>query len=899
MDATRWQKLQDLYLAALELEGEERDAFLEAGTLEADVRDEVREMLAVTTPGRALRVERKLVTDGETSAWRTDPLEGARVGRYELLERIGRGGMGDVYRAAWRDGDIRHEVAIKVLRTSALTDESRARFRGEQAILARLSHPAIVGLTDAGVTPEGRPYFVMPIVHGTPITQWCEERRLSVAARLDLVCRVCEAVHHAHTNLVVHRDLKPSNILVTDEGDVRLLDFGVAKLMDPDVDALPLTETGRVPMTPEYAAPEQVRGHPTSTRTDVYALGVLLYETLTGARPHRITPGGRIEIERAISKASTPRLATWITAEIAARRSTSRRELARMLGGDLQTIVMKALHEEPERRYGSAAALAEDLVRWRRSLPIQARPDTWTYRARTFVRRNRAGTFAAAAVALALVASGLVFVTQSRRTAAERDRLEGVVTALAEVFGAVNPMTTPGVDTLDVATFIARSEGRILAAVADEPLLAAELGATFGALHAAREEWAAADTLLRLTYERRRAAAGPLAPETATALHEYARLRASLAAADAESLMRESLAIQRALGPDPTPDLAHVLFDLAGIVPGWTERRALLAEAIEVGSIALAGDPLFTAQAQNALAAACFSRDSLEAAAEHFDIALDALRSVLPDDHPHVLTVMQNLATSLSASGRPALAESLFTVLVAREEERMGDETARVGLQLNNLALVQSARGRHEEARATLEEALSIQRAAHGAVHPRVANTCYNLARLHLIRGEVTEAARWLDATLAACAPDDIDRRSAYARSGALIDLAAGRVTSARDSLSTWLSGVDVGNETKMTVGFRFALARALLASERPKAARAEFERVRDYYSVRGAHREEMLAAAEGGIGLSLAAEGRHEEAMPLVRRALEVYVPFGLALPDHVSALRDYAARHDGVASP
>ncbi|NBC17100.1 MAG: protein kinase, partial [Bacteroidetes bacterium] len=280
MDSERWEQIKALFLAALDRDGAERDAFLD--DIAADdpaLRREIEDLLSGHERSQGLLLEHRFLTDGAGSLPHSDDLIGSRIGRYQVKELLGQGGMGAVYRAE-RDGDFEQQVALKLIRPGLHTAEVVARFRVERRILARLQHPNIARLYDGGLTEDGLPYFVMEYVAGTPITTFCDQHRLPIAERLRLFQAVCQTVQFAHQNLVVHRDLKPSNILVTDEGTVKLLDFGIAKLLDPAASGASVLQTRpelRV-MTPEYAAPEQVRGAGITTATDVYALGVLLYE---------------------------------------------------------------------------------------------------------------------------------------------------------------------------------------------------------------------------------------------------------------------------------------------------------------------------------------------------------------------------------------------------------------------------------------------------------------------------------------------------------------------------------------------------------------------------------------------------------------------------------------------
>ncbi|HEX4439718.1 MAG TPA: serine/threonine-protein kinase [Thermoanaerobaculia bacterium] len=354
-------------------------------------------------------------------------LRGRRLGAYDVVEEIGRGGMGAVYLGRRHD-DFDRKVAIKVARPGLADPDSIRRFLDERQIAATLEHPNIARLLDGGATPEGQPYFVMEHVEGKPLLEYCREQGLSVDARLALFQQVCAAVGFAHRNLVVHRDIKPANILVTADGTPKLLDFGIAKLLGTEgVASRPRTATLFRAMTPDYASPEQVRGAPITTATDVYSLGVVLYELLTGARPYRVTGADPGELLRVVCEADPPRPSAAVergagdaAADGSAPGGETAATLSRRLRGDLDAIVMKAIRKEPENRYPSVAELAEDVDRYRRALPVAARRGTLGYRAGKFARRHRAGLAAGALVAVAVVA-GLAATMREERRAREAE----------------------------------------------------------------------------------------------------------------------------------------------------------------------------------------------------------------------------------------------------------------------------------------------------------------------------------------------------------------------------------------------------------------------------------------------------------------------------------------------
>lgn len=371
---------------------------------------------------------------GRTVAAEDPPLAGRRLGSYRLEREIGRGGMGVVYAARRVDGQFDREVAVKVIPAAVTGPHAEQRFRQEQQILASLEHPHIAQLFDAGTSDDGVSYVVMEYVKGEPIDRYCARLRLSIEARVDLVVAVCEAVQFAHRNLVVHRDLKPSNIFVTETGAIKLLDFGIAKLLNRAEGTLEATATGAQPMTPAYASPEQVMGERVTTATDVYALGLLLYELLTGYRAHEISSPSLDEIVRVVCRTEPLRPSAIVGRDVATAATSAdrgpqyigltdnRARLQRLLSGDLDTIVMTALRREPERRYAGAAELGQDLRRYREGRPIAARPDTWAYRTSKFVRRN-AVLLAGVAAVFATLAVALV-VTLSQAREAERARRE-------------------------------------------------------------------------------------------------------------------------------------------------------------------------------------------------------------------------------------------------------------------------------------------------------------------------------------------------------------------------------------------------------------------------------------------------------------------------------------------
>ncbi|HEU4389144.1 MAG TPA: serine/threonine-protein kinase [Blastocatellia bacterium] len=445
MHSERWRLIEELFHRTLERPPNERRDFL-AAACEGDnsLRAEIEELLdANDQAGSFIKTPPAL---GDTTIVLTEPEADSarrpRLGAYEVIQEIGRGGMGTVYLAARADEEFRKRVAIKLVTAGFDHESIIQRFRNERQILASLDHPNIARLLDGGTTETGAPYFVMEYIEGQTIREYCDSRRLSTDDRLKLFRTVCSAVHFAHQNLIVHRDIKPGNILVTPDGTAKLLDFGVAKLLSPIAHAGEITETISRGMTPEYASPEQARGEAITTASDIYSLGVLLYELLTGHRPYSVSGRSLIEVIEAICKQEPTKPSTavgrtetspdaggsngvTITPEVVSKaRDTEPQRLRRELEGDLDNIVLKAMRKEPQRRYASVEQFSEDINRYFHRLPVIARQDTLSYRTSKFMSRHKAGVAAAALVVIALLGGALATLWQAHVARRERDKAE-------------------------------------------------------------------------------------------------------------------------------------------------------------------------------------------------------------------------------------------------------------------------------------------------------------------------------------------------------------------------------------------------------------------------------------------------------------------------------------------
>ncbi len=469
MNPERWDRLQQLFYAASGMEAQKRRAFLEA-ECPAD-------------PSLRMQVESLIFSGGQTAATGLfDSLQilaaaavavtpGERIGNYEVIRELGRGGMGSVFLAVRADDQYRKQVAIKLMSLAMAGPEMQARFRAERQILADLDHPNIARMLDGGATPSGLPYVVMEYIDGPPIDRYCRENRLSVAQRLGLFRQLCDAVMYAHRNLVIHRDIKPANVLVSPDGAPKLLDFGIAKLVNEEV---ALTRIHERLMTPEYASPEQARGEAITTASDVYSLGVLLYELLTGHRPFEVEGRTAVEIQNTICDTEPVR--------------PSERG-PRELRGDLDNIVLMAMRKEPLRRYPSVDQFSEDIRRYLDGFPVVAREDTWGYRTGKFVRRHRWSVTAAAVFLSLLIAFGVAMALLAKRVASERDianierrDAEQVSQFLIDSFRLADRSGTQG-RTLTAQEVLDRGSERIFKQLADQPVVRAKMMNTMGQVY--------------------------------------------------------------------------------------------------------------------------------------------------------------------------------------------------------------------------------------------------------------------------------------------------------------------------------------------------------------------------------------------------------------------------------
>ena len=741
MDAQRWQRLSPLLDALLELQEPARSEHL--ATLRAE------------DPALADELQRLLALDADQAEFLLTPIvqiagsliPGARLGPYRLERLLGEGGMGQVWLAARADGLYERRVALKLLRPGLADHTLRQRFDRERAILARLAHPFIARLFDAGIDQNGQPYLALEYVEGELITSYCQSRALDIPARLDLFRQVCDAVSHAHANLIVHRDLKPSNILVTSSGQVRLLDFGIAKLIDATPAPTEQTRTGVRAFTLHYAAPEQIRGEPVTTMTDVYSLGVVLFELLTGGKPYRLNRQTDAAWEEAIVSGEPIRPSQ---AAAQAAPETTRpyppARLARALAGDLDNIVLKAIAKCPERRYSSVEALSLDLLRYLRGQPVSARGERLGYRLRKYLQRHRWGLAATASVLLVLLAALGIVTWQAQRALAEAARAQAMQRYVAELFQDAG---SAGATPIDLRRLLALGIVRGEHSLARQPLARAELYGVVAQLRLGLGDYREAADLLQR--QARLLAALPDAPtglqlQAATLRGQTQQQLGDPAACVATMQPRYALAHQEeprlplpvaaffnqlgrcrhALGDTTTAqrlyaralDLRQRQQDETGVAETTLDQANLLADT---GHTA---DALATLQRglarlrqaagpQHPLAIELLrSSCALERQLDAMDAALRDCRSALAlaqrlhgSNHRASIDAQRQLAAVLLDQGRLSEAEELFVNATAWLQARLDPHHPDLARAYNSLAIAAWERGE-------TDRALQLQRQA-------------------------------------------------------------------------------------------------------------------------------------------------------------------------------------------
>jgi serine/threonine-protein kinase len=750
LDRARWARVQSLFHEAADRPAGERRAWLEAAcpgdpALVAEVLGLLEEDARASLLDRPLaEVARELLHHDTATSLPTE-----RFGPYRIREMLGEGGMGVVYLAERED--LGSRAAIKILRDAWLSPARRERFASEQRTLAQLNHPAIAQLHDADTLADGTPWFVMEYVEGVPLTTYCRTHHTSIQGRLRLFRSVCEAVQHAHRHAVIHRDLKPSNILVKNDGTVKLLDFGIAKQLESLEAPVEQTQTGLRLMTPAYAAPEQITAGRIGTHTDIYSLGVVLYELLTERLPYDLTGRSAMEIESLITQQIPERPSVAARAAGGSSDPAVRaRTISPAAWADLDVLCLTAMHKDPQRRYRTVDALIGDIDRYLAGEPLEARPDTVGYRLGKFVRRNRAPVFMAATVAagvIGLVVFYTVRLTRARNAAvAEAARTQRIQRFTMSLFQGGEREVGPA-DSLRVVSLVDRGvqEARGLDG---EPIVQAELYHTLGSIYQQLGNLARADTLLQAALDRRRSLFRPGSPEVTGSEVALGMLRVEQARyEEAEAIVRTALeGSRRALEPGH-PALAEATLALGQVL----QARGSYDEAIRVGeeAVRLYTPPGDSVTAELAASLAVLAGDHFYAG--HYETADSLNQRILGiysrlygERHPQVASVLINLGASQFDRGNYAEAERYDRQGLAVYESFFGSghpETAYAMTMLGRALIFQN---KFADGDLLLRKALEIRERVFGPDHPVVASTLNELGSVAFQQDRLDEAeAAW------------------------------------------------------------------------------------------------------------------------------------------------------------
>lgn len=711
---SRWKRVESLFNEVVELPTEKRNAFLdEACGGDATLRQEVASLLASADQNLDF-VERPLRQAAEQAVHAgivepqtadTDVTTGSRIGGYRLIRVLGEGGMGKVYLAARADDQFQKQVAIKLLHPRFVeTPAMLLRFRSERQILANLEHPNIARLLDGGVTEGGLPYLVMEYLDGLRIDQYCHQHKLTVKQRLQLFCTVCAAVESAHKSLVVHRDLKPANILVTNKGEPKLLDFGIAKLMDSDTGDRTPTRTGDRMMTPEYASPEQVRGQIVTTATDVYALGVLLYELLVGVRPFRADSASPVELYRRICE-QEPAIPS-----LSARNPGAAPDAARHLGAELDNILLMAMRKEPERRYRSVREFADDIIAYLSGYPVRAKTASWSYRSGKFVRRHRAIVVAAAVVAVSLLGSSIGMGLLARRARRQQAIAEQQSDFLASIFQASAPEQTRG-RQVSARDLLDRGVERVDNELAGQPEVQAAMLDNIGRSYTSLGDYDRAEPLMERAYKLRKQIFGDDSLVTARTEDGLASvLRLQYKNDEAEALFRQALALrERKLGAGDkliAESLSH-LGDCLVAESKYAEAESVLRRALAMDRMQRLDDDVNT---RNYLALALESKGSFAEAGQLLREALAIDKRREGADTPSYFLTLHNLAGSYIDMGDLTDAEATDREALALGRKVLGYHHLDLTYPLNNLAWILLEEGKPQDVESILSEDLEINR---------------------------------------------------------------------------------------------------------------------------------------------------------------------------------------------
>jgi len=829
MDSARWEKIQTLFHQAAALPVEQQLVFLESQCCDdPEIVGDVRVLLAEDARSDS-------VLDGDVAnlagqVLDQSPAQAApfiRFGPYRIQRPLGEGGMGIVYLADRED--LGNNVAIKILRDAWLSPARRDRFAIEQRTLAQLNHPSIARLYDADTSPDGTPFFVMEYVEGVPLTRYCADRKCTIAERVELFSSVCEAVLYAHQHAVIHRDLKPSNILVKPDGNVRLLDFGIAKHLENLGEAVDITVTGLRPMTPAYAAPEQIRGEQVGIQSDVYSLGVILYELLTGRLPFDVVGKTQAQIENILTT-ENPAKPSEVSDEVAS--PPDRAATSKMAWADLDVLCLTAMHKDPYRRYQSVEALLRDIDHHRRAEPLESRPDSTGYRLRKFLTRNK-DLVQAATAALGIVVILIVFftvrLTRARNAAlAEAARTQRIQKFMTNLFQGGDAEAGPA-DDLRVVTLLDRGVQQAQS-LNGEPDVQADLYDNLGTIYQKLGKLDRADSLLTASLKIRQSLYGSDSAQVAESLVALGLLRDDQAQLpEAEKLVRQGLEISKRRLPANHPQIAKETTALGTVLSdrgSYDQAIQTLHDAVRMQTPqgAPTADDLTSLYE---LANAHFYAGHYAEADSLNNQLLAAYLQMYGAHHPSVADVLINLGETRAALGDYAQAEQYDRQAVDIVEGWYGKDSPQAAIDLTILARALVYQNRYDEALDLLKQSLAIKERVYGPNHPSVASTLNELGNTAILQADYAAAEQYFTRMVSIY-------RSAYGEHHYLYAVALSNLATVHAKKREWASAeaiydqaipifVETQSATHVNTGIaRIKLGRTLLRQHRYAEAEKE-----------------------------------------------------------------------------
>lgn len=760
MNKERLNKVKELFDKASDINKDERESFInyECGD-DIELKQEILSLFSSLEETQDFLDKPLIISEQENQDF-VDPYIGKQIGNYLIDGEAGVGGMGLVYSGKRNDKEFEQKVAIKILKHGISSDYLLKRFQIERQTLANLQHPNIARLMDGGRTNDGLPYLIMEFIDGTPITQYCSEKKLTIEQSLNLFRLVCSAVQYAHQNLIVHRDLKPGNILVTKDGTPKLLDFGIAKLIDEDLSDMGdgLTKTGMWHLTPEYASPEQIKGEKITTASDIYSLGVLLYQMLTGVQPYKITNNSPSYISKIITeeKIIKPSEKVYERTDEEGRQFVSDK-LSSKLKGDLDNIVSKAMHKDPLRRYASVEQFSEDIRRHLTGLPVIAQKDTAGYRLNKFIKRHKVGFITSVGFVLFLIISLVAIYWQAQIASKERDnaklealKVETVNKFLQDMLSAADP-TEVGRD-VKVYDVLHKSALNLEKGFADQPGIEAAIQKTIGITFTNLGEYDEAKPHLDrslLLNEKIYGKESVQAAESNYALALYYHWIGDLKTAD--SLYTKSLKIFRTDNNTPKRILAGAINDYGILMADnarYDKAKILHEESLDL-FLKYAGEKdKETATAYNNLAIVLQELKELDKAEQYFNKALQLNIELLGEDRPEVSTNYNNLAFIYVEKEKFDKAEEYFRKSLLLKEKYFGKEHSMVGFALANLSAIQERIGKYDEAEKNILASIKNLSSSVKPDHIWMGMSCFRYGKILIDKGEFSKAETYLNKAL-------------------------------------------------------------------------------------------------------------------------------------------------------